>query len=80
MVIDDLYTLESHRGKGLASKLLDHVKAIALSTNKDALVLDTDFKNHTAQKLYLKKEFQLAAMHLSRHLSFTSSGFSFVRK
>ena len=63
--IDDLCTLESHRGKGLASQLLRHVKSIAISGGKDAVVLDTDFSNDTAQKVYLKNGFKLAALHLS---------------
>ncbi|WP_254412653.1 GNAT family N-acetyltransferase [Dyadobacter diqingensis] len=63
--IDDLCTLESHRGKGLASELLRFVNAIAISENKDAVVLDTDFRNNTAQKVYLKHGFELAALHLS---------------
>jgi len=63
--IDDLCTLESYRGKGLASQLLNHVKAIAVSKNKDMVVLDTGFNNNTAQKLYLQNGFQLAALHLS---------------
>ena len=63
--IDDLCTLESYRGKGLASRLLRHVESIAVSNNKDAVVLDTDFKNNTAQKLYLKNGFKLAALHLA---------------
>jgi ribosomal protein S18 acetylase RimI-like enzyme len=63
--IDDLCTLVAYRGKGLASHLLSHVKAIAISNNKDAVVLDTNFNNNTAQKLYLKSGFQLAALHLS---------------
>jgi ribosomal protein S18 acetylase RimI-like enzyme len=63
--VDDLCTLESHRGKGLASQLLIHVKAVAILNNKDAVVLDTDFNNNTAQKLYLKTGFKLAALHLS---------------
>ena len=63
--IDDLCTLESYRGKGMASQLLRHVKAIAISNNKDAVVLDTNFNNNTAQKLYLKSGFQLSALHLS---------------
>ena len=63
--IDDLCTLESHRGKGLASLLLEHIKAIALANNKDAVVLDTDFTNNAAQKVYLKNGFNLAALHLS---------------
>jgi len=63
--IDDLCTLESYRGKGLGSQLLSHVKAIAVSAEMDAVVLDTDFSNNTAQKLYLKNGFQLAALHLT---------------
>jgi ribosomal protein S18 acetylase RimI-like enzyme len=63
--IDDLCTLEPYRGKGLASQLLKHVRAIAISNNKDAVVLDTNFNNHTAQKLYLKNGFQLTAIHLA---------------
>jgi len=63
--IDDLCTLESYRGKGLGSQLLSHVKAIAVSADMDAVVLDTDFNNNTAQKLYLKNEFRLAALHLT---------------
>lgn len=66
--IDDLCTLTSHRGKGLASQLLKHVEALARSANKDAVVLDTDFNNNTAQKLYLKSGFQLAALHLTCYL------------
>jgi predicted GNAT family acetyltransferase len=63
--IDDLCTLHSHRGKGLATQLLQHVKALAIATNKDAVILDTDFANKTAQKVYLSSGFQLAALHLS---------------
>jgi len=63
--IDDLCTLETYRGKGLASQLLNHVKAMAASDNKDAVVLDTNFNNNTAQKLYLKSGFQLVALHLA---------------
>jgi ribosomal protein S18 acetylase RimI-like enzyme len=66
--IDDLCTLELYRGKGLASQLLEYVKAIAIANNKDAVVLDTDFNNNTAQKLYLKNRFQLTAIHLSCNL------------
>jgi ribosomal protein S18 acetylase RimI-like enzyme len=66
--IDDLCTLEAYRGKGLASQLLSHVKAIAIAKNKDTVVLDTNFNNSAAQKLYLNSEFQLTALHLSCNL------------
>lgn len=63
--IDDLCTLELYRGKGLASILLNHVKTIAATAHQDAVVLDTDFHNNNAQKLYLKSGFQLVALHLA---------------
>lgn len=63
--IDDLCTLEAYRGKGLGAQLLSYVNAIAVSRNMDAVVLDTDFSNNTAQKLYLKNGFKLAALHLA---------------
>lgn len=66
--IDDLCTLESHRGKGFASRLLEFVKEIALSAGMDALVLDTDFTNNTAQKVYFKHGFKLVAVHLASNL------------
>jgi len=66
--IDDLSTLESYRGKGCASQLLAHVRAIAISTHMDAVELDTGFDNNTAQKLYLKNGFQFSAVHLSSSL------------
>lgn len=66
--IDDLCTLETHRGKGLASQLLDHVENIARKMNLDAVVLDTDFHNNTAQKLYFKSGFKLVAVHLANRL------------
>ena len=66
--IDDLCTLDAYRGKGLASQLLNYVKAIAIANNKDAVVLDTNFNNNTAQKLYLKNGFKLAALHLTCNL------------
>lgn len=66
--IDDLCTLEGYRGKGFASQLLAHVRAIATSADLDAVVLDTGFDNNTAQKLYLKSGFEFSAVHLSTYL------------
>jgi ribosomal protein S18 acetylase RimI-like enzyme len=62
--LDDLCTLAMYRGKGFASLLLEHVKNTAIMHKKDAVVLDTDFTNNTAQKVYLKSGFKLAAIHL----------------
>ncbi|MCP1997345.1 N-acetyltransferase [Flavobacterium sp. HSC-61S13] len=66
--IDDLCTLDSYRGKGLGSKLLSYVRTIAASKKMDAVVLDTGFNNHTAQKLYFKNGFELSAVHLHAYL------------
>jgi GNAT superfamily N-acetyltransferase len=67
--IDDLCTLETHRGKGFATQLLNHVKAVAISLNKEAVVLDTGFTNNTAQKVYLKNGYELVAIHLANKLN-----------
>lgn len=66
--IDDLCTLENYRGRGLGSKLLSHVRAVAELKMMDAVVLDTGFDNHTAQNLYFKKGFVLSAVHLHAYL------------
>lgn len=68
LYIDDLCTLDEYRGKGLATRLLDHVREIARLNDQDALVLDTDFTNNTAQKVYFKSGFKLAALHLASAL------------
>lgn len=67
--IDDLCTLQSYRGKGLATQLLNHVNSIAVATNKDAVVLDTGLDNNIAQKLYLNNRFKLVAFHLAYRLN-----------
>lgn len=66
--IDDLCTLESYRGRGFASQLLTHVRELASSQHMDAVVLDTGFDNHTAQKLYFNHGFALSAVHLHAYL------------
>ncbi|WP_192579159.1 GNAT family N-acetyltransferase [Dyadobacter aurulentus] len=66
--IDDLCTLDAYRGKGFASRLIKYVREIARMNQLDALVLDTDFTNSSAQKVYLKSGFQLAALHLAAGL------------
>jgi ribosomal protein S18 acetylase RimI-like enzyme len=68
LYIDDLCTLDAYRGKGFASKLIAYVREIAEMNRLDALVLDTDFTNSSAQKVYLKSGFQMAALHLTAGL------------
>lgn len=66
--VDDLFTLDEYRGKGLATELLQFVREIAIMNHLDALVLDTDFTNDVAQKVYLRNGFKLAALHLASDL------------
>lgn len=66
--IDDLCTIENYRGKGFGGKLIAYVRSIAESEHMDAVVLDTGFDNHTAQKLYFKNHFELSAVHLHTYL------------
>jgi len=68
LYIDDLCTLDAYRGQGFASKLIAYVRKIARMNQLDALVLDTDFTNSSAQKVYLKSGFHLAALHLAADL------------
>lgn len=51
-IMNDLYTLPGHRGRGIGRQLIDHCLQFALS--KDAVRLQwlTAEDNHQAQKLY----------------------------
>lgn len=66
--IDDLCTLDAYRGMGLGNQLLLYVRTVAISKKMDAVVLDTGFNNHSAQKLYFKNGFELSAVHLHAYL------------
>ena len=60
---DDLYVAEiaiddSVRGQGLGSKVLDDVVDYAKSKNLKRVILDADFRNVGARKLYERKGFR----------------------
>jgi GNAT superfamily N-acetyltransferase len=67
--IDDLSTLESERGNGYGSILVDYVVAEATKRNFTAVTLDSGYMRNTAHKLYLNKGFILAAHHFVKKLS-----------
>jgi len=68
LYLDDLSTLESHRGKGYASQLLNHLKEIALKQNCVSLQLDSGPARTTAHKLYFKEDFTISAYHFHKKL------------
>ncbi|MET6996373.1 GNAT family N-acetyltransferase [Chitinophaga defluvii] len=54
-LLNDLYVLEAHRGKGAASALLDKAARLAEDTGAGWILLQTDITNTNAQALYEKK-------------------------
>lgn len=66
--IDDLSTLPSHRGKGYASALLDHIHQLAKETGKAAVHLDSGYQRRDAHRLYLNKGYVLGSHHFEKKL------------
>ena len=53
-LLNDLFVLDTVRGKGIATALLDAAKAFGLETQSRWLMLQTAYDNHAAQALYEK--------------------------
>lgn len=68
LYLDDLSTLESHRGKGHASQLLNHLKEIALQQNCISFHLDSGPSRTTAHKLYFKEDFTISSFHFQKNI------------
>lgn len=68
LYIDDLVTLESHRGKGYASALLHYMYDVALQQNCNSVQLDSGPTRTDAHKLYFKETFLINAFHFTRQL------------
>lgn len=68
LYLDDLSTLGEYRGKGYASRLLNHLKAIALENNCVSIQLDSGPTRTTAHKLYFKEDFTISAYHFHKKL------------
>jgi ribosomal protein S18 acetylase RimI-like enzyme len=66
LYIDDLSTLETHRGKGYGSALLSHIYEIAKQENCTSVQLDSGHSRTNAHKLYFKENFTINAFHFSR--------------
>ncbi|TDQ42826.1 GNAT family N-acetyltransferase [Aureibacillus halotolerans] len=53
-VLNDLYVREDHRSQGVASLLLDQVRAFSVNTKAKGVALSTSLDNTKAQALYEK--------------------------
>ncbi|MCW3465753.1 GNAT family N-acetyltransferase [Chitinophaga nivalis] len=67
--IDDLVTLPAYQGKGYASVLLRHIKALAAEAGVQKVTLDSGHQRTTAHRLYLNHGYTITAHHFSQSLS-----------
>jgi GNAT superfamily N-acetyltransferase len=68
LYIDDLVTLESHRGRGHAHRLLEWILAEARRLGCGQVHLDSAPHRHAAHRLYLNDEFHISSFHFSREV------------
>ena len=68
LYIDDLVTLESHRGLGHAHRLLEWVFAEARRLGCGQVHLDSAPHRHAAHRLYLNEGFHISSFHFSREV------------
>ncbi len=68
LYIDDLSTLETGRGKGFATILLNYIYKIAKKENCNSVQLDSGHSRTIAHKLYYKENFVINAFHFNRQL------------
>ena len=68
LYLDDLSTLETSRGKGYASILLNHIYEVARQHNCSSIQLDSGHTKTNAHKLYFKENFTINAFHFNKQL------------
>ena len=66
--IDDLVTLESHRGRGHASRLLEWILVEARRLGCAQVHLDSAPHRHPAHRLYLSEGYHISSFHFSRNV------------
>ena len=66
LYIDDLVTLESHRGQGHAHRVLEWILAEGRRLGCDQIHLDSAPHRHAAHRLYLTERFHISSFHFSR--------------
>ncbi|MCA1844864.1 MAG: GNAT family N-acetyltransferase [Actinobacteria bacterium] len=68
LYIDDLVTMESHRGQGHAHRLLEWVLAEARRLGCGQVHLDSAPHRHAAHRLYLTEGYHISSFHFSREV------------
>lgn len=68
LYIDDLVTIEAHRGRGHAHRLLGWVHTEARRLGCAAVHLDSAPHRHAAHRLYLKEGYVISSFHFSREV------------
>ena len=68
LYIDDLSTLETARGKGFGSALLEHVYQNARENNCLSVQLDSGPSRTDAHRLYLNEKFTITSFHFGKNL------------
>ena len=66
LYIDDLVTLESHRGQGHAHRILEWILAEGRRLGCRQIHLDSAPHRHAAHRLYLNEGFHISTFHFSR--------------
>jgi GNAT superfamily N-acetyltransferase len=66
LYIDDLVTLESHRGQGHAHRILAWILAEGRRLGCRQIHLDSAPHRHAAHRLYLNEGFHISTFHFSR--------------
>ncbi|HEX6380676.1 MAG TPA: GNAT family N-acetyltransferase [Acidimicrobiia bacterium] len=66
LYIDDLVTLESHRGQGHAHRLLEWILAEGRRLGCAQIHLDSAPHRHAAHRLYMSEGFHISTFHFSR--------------
>jgi GNAT superfamily N-acetyltransferase len=66
LYVDDLVTLESHRGRGHAKRLLGWILDEARRLGCAQVHLDSAPHRHPAHRLYLSDGYHISAFHFSR--------------
>jgi GNAT superfamily N-acetyltransferase len=66
--IDDLVTMEAHRGRGHGHRLLEWVVAEARRLGCGQVHLDSAPFRHDAHRLYLNERYRISSFHFSREV------------
>ena len=66
--IDDLVTMETHRGQGHAHRLLDWTLTEARRLGCGQVHLDSAPHRHAAHRLYLGEGYHISSFHFSREV------------